>query len=271
MGNVELFELCETIPKVQCSECLLYWNQGIVYCTCGHLLRENKSSRHLHRWQWDILSIPNYVIKKGRPHGNRHGKTEAQKEHFIAHNPRRRCIKKGFQGIHDRLQKDLRFRDSPLKIDRTEAICIEMDEVAQKDFYLSPIVRGVWELEEDLVYLSEHIWQKSTDETPIRLQRSINKIAPSSPWVWRRTTCTDSFLAVSEMASVVFFIQHILVAVERFLVDHIKFIKVKYLWAREMSGITEQGDLLKRLCRLAAQSDTLTRFFNCCSQIVYSW
>ena len=38
MGNVELFELCETTPKVQCSECLLYWNQGIVYCTCGHLL-----------------------------------------------------------------------------------------------------------------------------------------------------------------------------------------------------------------------------------------
>ena len=23
MGNVELFELCETIPKVQCSQCLL--------------------------------------------------------------------------------------------------------------------------------------------------------------------------------------------------------------------------------------------------------
>ena len=40
IGNVELFELCETIPKVQCSECLVYWNQGIVYCTCGHLLRE---------------------------------------------------------------------------------------------------------------------------------------------------------------------------------------------------------------------------------------
>ena len=49
MGNVELFELCETIPKVHCSECLVYWNQGIVYCTCGHLLRE-KSSRGIHRW-----------------------------------------------------------------------------------------------------------------------------------------------------------------------------------------------------------------------------
>ena len=76
MGNVELFELCETIPKVQCSERLLYWNQGIVYCTCGHLLSENNSSRGIHRWQLDLLSIPNYVIKKGRPHGHRYGKTE---------------------------------------------------------------------------------------------------------------------------------------------------------------------------------------------------
>ena len=134
MGNVELFELCETIPKVQCSECLLYWNQGMVYCTCGHLLRENKSSRHLHRRTLDLLSIQNYVIKKGRPHGNRHGKTEAQKEHVIAHNLRKRCIKKGFGGIHDRFQKDLKFRDSQLRIDRTEEVCIQMDELAQKDF-----------------------------------------------------------------------------------------------------------------------------------------
>ena len=35
LGNVELFELCEAVPKVQCSHCLLCWNQGIVYCTCG--------------------------------------------------------------------------------------------------------------------------------------------------------------------------------------------------------------------------------------------
>ena len=51
MDNVELFELCETIPEVQCKECLLDWNQGIVHCTCGHLLRENQSSRGILRWQ----------------------------------------------------------------------------------------------------------------------------------------------------------------------------------------------------------------------------
>ena len=96
MGNVELFELCETILKAQCKECSLYWNQGIVYCTCGHLLRQNQSSRGITRWTLDTLSIPNYVIKKGRPHGHRYGKTEEQRKHFVAHNLRKRCIKRGF-------------------------------------------------------------------------------------------------------------------------------------------------------------------------------
>ena len=36
--------------------------------------------------------------------------------------------------MHDRFQKDLRYRDAQLKADRTEEKCIEMDELAQKDF-----------------------------------------------------------------------------------------------------------------------------------------
>ena len=132
--NVELFELYETIPKVEC-----YWNQEIVYCIFGHLLRENESSRHFSPMAIGCsLSIPNYVIKKRRPHGARHGKTEAQKEHFIAHNARKRCIKKNCKGIHDRFQKDLRYRDAQLKAGRTEEKCIEMDELAQKDFTYRP-------------------------------------------------------------------------------------------------------------------------------------
>ena len=102
MGNVEFFELCEIIPKVQCLECLLYWNQGVIYCTCGHLLVESESSQNFNKWRLDALSIHHYVIKKVRPRGARHGKTEAQKEHFVAHNARKRCIKKNFDGIHDR-------------------------------------------------------------------------------------------------------------------------------------------------------------------------
>ena len=63
MGNVELFVLCETIPKVQCSEFLVYWNQGVIYCICGHLL-ESESSPNFGRWRLDALSIPHYVIKQ---------------------------------------------------------------------------------------------------------------------------------------------------------------------------------------------------------------
>ena len=58
MGNVELFELCETIPKVQCSHCLLYWNQGIIHCICGHLLVESESRRKFNKLGLDALSIP---------------------------------------------------------------------------------------------------------------------------------------------------------------------------------------------------------------------
>ena len=109
-----------------------------VHCTCGHLLVESESNQKFTQWRLDALSIPNYVIKKVRPHGARHGKTEAQNEHFIAHNARKRCVKKGLKGIHDRFQKDLRYRDAQLKADRTAEKCIEMDELALKDFTYRP-------------------------------------------------------------------------------------------------------------------------------------
>ena len=45
MGNVQLFELFETDPETQCKACLSYWSAGIVYCTCGHLLKESEAKR----------------------------------------------------------------------------------------------------------------------------------------------------------------------------------------------------------------------------------
>ena len=133
MGNVELFELCETIPKVQCSQYLLYWNQGVIYCTCGHLSVGSESSQHFNKLRQDALSITHYEIKKGRPHGARHGKIEAQKEYYVAHNARKRCLKRNYEGIHDPFLRDPVFRDSQLKTGWTEEKCIEMDKLAQED------------------------------------------------------------------------------------------------------------------------------------------
>ena len=80
VGNVELFELLETDPKTQCTACLSYWSAGIVYCTCGHFLqKETEANRNFVKYTMDLLSLPEYVIKKGRPHGHRYGKNQETK------------------------------------------------------------------------------------------------------------------------------------------------------------------------------------------------
>ena len=97
VGNVELFELFETDPKTQCTECLSYWTEGIVYCTCGHLLKETVANRSFIEFSLDLLSIPEYVIKKGRPHGHRYGKTPKKKEYHLAHNLKKEMHQEKFQ------------------------------------------------------------------------------------------------------------------------------------------------------------------------------
>ena len=75
VGNIEFCELLETEPKTQCTACLSYWNVGIVNCTCGLFLqKETEVNRTFIKYTMDLLSLPEYVIKKGRPHGHRYGK-----------------------------------------------------------------------------------------------------------------------------------------------------------------------------------------------------
>ena len=85
MGNMEYFEICEITPKVQCHNCMTYWTKGIVYCTCGTCLRFSGKIRKLNKDRFDVLSIPNHVIKKGPSHGARHGNTERQSIYHAAH------------------------------------------------------------------------------------------------------------------------------------------------------------------------------------------
>ena len=71
VGNIELCEFLETEPKTQCKVCLSYWDIGIVYCTCGHSRRKERGENHKFiKYTMDLLSIPENVIKKRRPHGH---------------------------------------------------------------------------------------------------------------------------------------------------------------------------------------------------------
>ena len=81
MGNTEYFEMCEITLKVQWQDCLLYWEIGIVYCTCGTCLRHSQKNRKLNKDRLDVLSLPNYVIKKRA----RHGPTERQRIYLKDH------------------------------------------------------------------------------------------------------------------------------------------------------------------------------------------
>ena len=132
--NIELCELLETEPKAQCKVCLSYWDIGIVYCTCGHFLRKGREENHKFiKYTMDLLSIPDYVIKKGRLHGHRYGKKEGDREYYIANQLKKKCKKKFFQGIHDRFIRDEQFRSRMIENDRDENACRQMNDLADED------------------------------------------------------------------------------------------------------------------------------------------
>ena len=102
-------------------------------------MKEREASQHFHQWRLDAFSIENYVIKKGQPRGAWHGRTEEQKEYHSAWNAWKRCLKKKFEGIHDRFPKDSTYRDSQLKIGWTEETYIAMDKLAQENHSCCPL------------------------------------------------------------------------------------------------------------------------------------
>ena len=192
LGNVVLFELCETIPKVQCSHCLLCGNQGIIYCTCGQFLVECESRRKLNKLRLDALSIPHYVIKKGRGHGARRGKTEEQKEYFIAFNAWKRCRK--------RVDVQEKYRESQLKIGWKEQKVHRDGQIGTRKSLLQSIQRGSPEISKTMVSHTEQIGSGCTDVTSIRLPSCSHNQEPSTPRIRRRTCRTHSFSTVSWMA-----------------------------------------------------------------------
>ena len=134
VGNIELCELLDTEPKTQCKVCLSYWDVGIAYCTCGHFLRKGREeNQKFIQYTMDLLSIPNYYIKKGRPHGHLYGKKPGDREHYIAKSLKKKCKKKNYLGIHDRFIRDEKFRKNMFDTGRTEEICRQMDVLADED------------------------------------------------------------------------------------------------------------------------------------------
>ena len=123
VGNVELCELLDLEPKAQCKVCLSFWGVGIVYCTCGHFLRNGTEENNTFvQYTMDQFSIPNYDIKKGRHHRHRYGKKPGDYEYFVANSLKNKCKKKNFLGIRDRFIRDEKFRKNMFDVGRTDEV-----------------------------------------------------------------------------------------------------------------------------------------------------
>ena len=173
----------------------------------------------------DLLSIPNYLIKKGRPHGHRYGKTPEKKEYHQAHNLKMRCIKRGFEGIHDRFLKDPEFRASQLEHDRDVQVCIKMDDLADKDF-------SHYVMEPEYFRYKQNWWislNKSGNTGPLRSRSdfnealsTLNRLHQESGERQLRPMPSQAYAILEASATepiIEFFLQ--LVAMEWFLVEFI--------------------------------------------------
>ena len=80
-GNTELCEIVEGEPKSQCRACLTHWSAGIVYCTCGHLMKDDTTENKKYISSvLDLFAFPNFYFRKDWPHGHRYGKKAGCKE-----------------------------------------------------------------------------------------------------------------------------------------------------------------------------------------------
>ena len=172
-GNTELCEILDVEPKAQCKACLAYWDVGIVYCTCGHFLRDDTTGNKKYISSvLDLFAIPNFYIRKGRPHGHRYGKKEGCKEFHTAKQLQKRCRKKQYENIHDRFIRDTSFRKTMIELGRSEEVILEMDRLASEDHsHIATeeeidVYRGNWWIRSNLV---------NSDTMPIRHRPDFKK------------------------------------------------------------------------------------------------
>ena len=110
-GNTELCEIINVESKWQCKVCLKHCSTGIIYCTCGlFMTNDSAENRKYISAVLDTFSIPNFYIRKYRPHGHRYGKAPGCKDYFTANQLAKKCRKKKYDSIHDRyIRGTLRF------------------------------------------------------------------------------------------------------------------------------------------------------------------
>ena len=127
-GNTELCEIVDVEPKAQCRACLAYWDVGIVYYTCGHLIRQKTRSTS----SPFLISSPSGTFTSRRAsHTVTDTGRKVIKNTTMQINSKSK--KRGYKNIHDRFIRDTWLRKTMLELDRTEEEIREMDRLENED------------------------------------------------------------------------------------------------------------------------------------------
>ena len=172
-GNTELCEIINVEPKWQCKVCLKHCSTGIIYCTCGHLMtNDSAENRKYISAVLDTFSIPNFYIRKHRPHGRKYGKAHVCKDYFTANQLAKKYRKKKYDSIHDRYIRDKTFRKAMIEVGCSEQIIKEMDQLASEDHTYKAtkeeidVYRGNWWIHTNVAHF---------DSVPTRYQLEFKK------------------------------------------------------------------------------------------------
>ena len=136
------FGMLETSNCVNCSRrnpkrsAQHDYHTGVKATSIAHAgisCRKTEANRNFVKYTMDLLSIPEYVIKKGRPHGHRYGRKPGDKEYCTVNQLKKKYKERDFQGIHDRFRRDQEFRIRIIENHRDEDLCRRWDALADED------------------------------------------------------------------------------------------------------------------------------------------
>ena len=171
--NTEICEIINVEPKWRCKVCLRHCNTGIIYCTCVHLMtNDSAENRKYISAVLDTFSIPNFYIRKHRPHGHKYGKAPGCKDYFTANQLGKKCRKKKYDSIHDRYIRDKTFRKAMIEVGRSEQMIKEIGQLASEDHTYKAtkeeidLYRGNWWIHTNVAHF---------DSVPTRYQPEFKK------------------------------------------------------------------------------------------------
>ena len=120
MNSTDIFELYENCAKLQCLDCNSFADIGIMYCSCGRILKYYNKNQKAND---DYFSILGFAIKKNSTREPKHGQSERQIVFFKA----KEMLKKARQPKHgghptilERWYADKRYRGSLAEHDTGE-------------------------------------------------------------------------------------------------------------------------------------------------------